>query len=29
MAIKENFPNISPSLLLDFANTKRLDPRMG
>jgi hypothetical protein len=28
MAIKNNFPNIRPSLNLDFANTKRLDPRI-
>jgi hypothetical protein len=28
MAIASNFPNIRPSLLLDFANTKRLDPRV-
>jgi hypothetical protein len=28
MAIKANFPDIKPSLNLDFANTKRLDPRI-
>jgi hypothetical protein len=28
MAIRSNFPSIKPSLLLDFANTKALDPRI-
>jgi hypothetical protein len=28
MAIQSNFPAIRPSLLLDFANSKRLDPRV-
>lgn len=28
MTIKSNFPAIRPSLLLDFANTKTLDPRV-
>ena len=28
MAIQSNFPSIKPSLLLDFANSKRLDPRI-
>jgi len=28
MAIQSNFPAIKPSLLLDFANTKQLDPRI-
>ena len=28
MSLSNNFPTISPSLLLDFANTKRLDPRV-
>jgi hypothetical protein len=28
MAIASNFPAIKPSLLLDFANTKKLDPRI-
>jgi hypothetical protein len=28
MAIATNFPSIKPSLLLDFANTKALDPRI-
>jgi hypothetical protein len=28
MAIQANFPAIKPSLLLDFANTKQLDPRI-
>jgi len=28
MAIKQNFPDIKPSLNLDFANTKSLDPRI-
>jgi hypothetical protein len=28
MAIRSNFPSIKPSLLLDFANTKQLDPRI-
>lgn len=28
MSIKNKFPNIKPSLNLDFANTKRLDPRI-
>jgi len=28
MAIQSNFPVIKPSLLLDFANTKQLDPRI-
>jgi hypothetical protein len=28
MAIQNNFPAIRPSLLLDFANSKRLDPRV-
>jgi hypothetical protein len=28
MAIKANFPDIKPSLNLDFANTKQLDPRI-
>ena len=28
MAIQSNFPAIRPSLLLDFANSKRLDPRI-
>jgi hypothetical protein len=28
MAIQNNFPSIKPSLLLDFANTKALDPRI-
>jgi hypothetical protein len=28
MAIKNNFPSIRPSLNLDFANTKSLDPRI-
>ena len=28
MAIQSNFPAIKPSLMLDFANTKQLDPRI-
>lgn len=28
MAIQSNFPAIKPSLMLDFANTKTLDPRI-
>jgi hypothetical protein len=28
MAIQANFPTVKPSLLLDFANTKQLDPRI-
>jgi hypothetical protein len=28
MSIKSKFPNIKPSLNLDFANTKQLDPRI-
>lgn len=28
MAIQSNFPAIKPSLLLDFSNTKQLDPRI-
>lgn len=28
MSIQSNFPNLKPSLLLDFANTKTLDPRI-
>jgi len=28
MTIASNFPAIKPSLMLDFANTKRLDPRV-
>jgi hypothetical protein len=28
MSISQNFPTIRPSLLLDFVNTKRLDPRI-
>lgn len=28
MAIQSNFPALRPSLLLDFANSKRLDPRV-
>jgi hypothetical protein len=28
MAIKQNFPNLRPSLLLDFAQVKALDPRI-
>lgn len=28
MAIQSNFPAIKPSLMLDFANTKSLDPRI-
>ena len=28
MPIANNFPTIRPSLLLDFANTKQLDPRV-
>jgi hypothetical protein len=28
MAIRSNFPSIKPTLLLDFANTKALDPRI-
>jgi hypothetical protein len=28
MSIKASFPDIKPSLMLDFANTKRLDPRI-
>jgi hypothetical protein len=28
MAIQNNFPNLTPTLLLDFANTNRLDPRI-
>lgn len=28
MAIQSKFPTLKPSLLLDFANTKRLDPRI-
>ena len=28
MAIAQNFANLRPSLLLDFANTKQLDPRI-
>lgn len=28
MSIKDNFPALKPSLLLDFANTKTLDPRV-
>jgi hypothetical protein len=28
MSIQSQYPNLKPSLLLDFANTKRLDPRI-
>ena len=28
MSIRNNFPDIRPSLLLDFANAKQLDPRI-
>jgi hypothetical protein len=28
MAIQQNFPDLKPSLLLDFARTKKLDPRV-
>jgi len=28
MSIKANYPDIRPTLNLDFANTKRLDPRI-
>lgn len=28
MAIQSNFPSLKPTLLLDFANTKQLDPRI-
>ena len=28
MAIQSNFPSVRPSLLLDFASTKQLDPRI-
>ena len=28
MAISTNFPNVRPSLLLDFANSQQLDPRV-
>jgi len=28
MSIKNNFPNTNPSLVLDFARTKKLDPRV-
>lgn len=28
MSLSSNFPNLRPSLLLDFANRKRLDPRI-
>jgi hypothetical protein len=28
MAINTNFPNVRPSLLLDFANSQQLDPRV-
>lgn len=28
MAIQSSFPNLRPSLLLDFANMRRLDPRL-
>jgi hypothetical protein len=28
MAIQSNFPNLKPTLLLDFANTETLDPRV-
>ena len=28
MSVKDNFPSVKPSLLLDFANTKVLDPRI-
>lgn len=28
MSVKDNFPALKPSLLLDFANTKVLDPRI-
>jgi hypothetical protein len=28
MSIQNNFPAIKPTLLLDFANTKQLDPRV-
>lgn len=28
MAIQSNFPNLKPSLMLDFANTKQLDSRI-
>ena len=28
MTIRNNFPTLKPSLLLDFANVKRLDPRV-
>ena len=28
MSISQNYPTISPSLSLDFANTKKLDPRI-
>ena len=28
MSVKDNFPTTRPSLLLDFANTKVLDPRI-
>jgi hypothetical protein len=28
MSIAQNYPNLKPSLLLDFANTEQLDPRI-
>jgi len=28
MSINQNFPEVSPSLLLDFANSRTLDPRI-
>ena len=28
MSIKQNFPEVSPSLLLDFANSRTLDPKI-
>ena len=28
MSINQNFPEVSPSLTLDFANSRRLDPRI-
>jgi hypothetical protein len=28
MSIAQNYPNVSPQLLIDLANTQRLDPRL-
>ena len=28
MTIQQNYPSTKPALLLDFANTKKLDPRI-